>query len=390
MAKTVKALITPEVLKWARERRFQLGIGYAAEKLNVKPERLEAWEAGRDQPTFAQLKKIAKLYKTHISVFYLPEPPTNFTLVADYRKLPESLTTDEEQAYKLNANIIEAYERREALLEFYELLEEPPFEVTLELSEDNTPEHAAQEISSFLQLDRELLYQTDDQYAALKFWKRTVEAKGILVCQTSANSYLSIDLETVRGFCIAQKPLPVIVINSKDSPYGRIFTIIHELVHIALGKSIVQPMGDKEDRPQDWRQTEVFCNDVAGAVLVPADELSEIVNLHTLATDLPQISKHFCASSEVIMRRLQTLAYISREDYQEYRNSLLDKYLDSSPTGGGFVPYHNKLLNTSGEHFARTAFTAYHEQKITLADLSAVFSRCDTKHLPKIESVIFA
>ena len=91
----------------------------------MKPARLRAWEAGTEKPTFAQLKKIAKLYKTHISIFYLPEPPAGFSLVADYRKLPESLTTDEEQAYKLNANIIEAYERREALLEFYELLKNP-------------------------------------------------------------------------------------------------------------------------------------------------------------------------------------------------------------------------------------------------------------------------
>lgn len=389
MAKTVEALITPEVLKWVRERRIRLSIEYAAERLNVKPTRLRAWEEGTEKPTFARLKKIAKLYKTHISVFYLPEPPAGFTLVADYRKLPESLTTDEEQAYKLNANIIEAYERREALLELYELLEEPPFEVTLKLSEDNAPDHAAQEINNFLQLDRELLYQSDDQYVALKFWKRTVEARGILVCQTSANSYLSIDLETVRGFCIAQKPFPVIIINPQDSPYGRIFTILHELVHIALGKSIVLCMEDEGDRSEDWNETEVFCNKVAAAVLVPAAELSEKVNLRTLATDLPQLSKHFRVSSEVIMRRLQTLAYISQEDYQEYRNNLLEKHTDSS-LSGGFVPYHNKLLNASGEHFARTAFTAYHEQKITLADLSAVFSRCDTKHLPKIESIIFA
>ena len=90
------------------------------------------------------------------------------------------------------------------------------------------------------------------------------------------------------------------------------------------------------------------------------------------------------------MRRLLTLRYISLKDYQAYRNDLLEKYQDSSaPTGGG-APYHNRLLNASGEHFARTAFTAYYEQKITLADLAAAFSRCDTKHLPKIESVIFA
>ena len=75
MAKTVKALITPEVLKWARERRIRLPIEYAAKKLNVKPEQLAAWEAGTDKPTFAQLKRIAKVYRTHVSIFYLPEPP---------------------------------------------------------------------------------------------------------------------------------------------------------------------------------------------------------------------------------------------------------------------------------------------------------------------------
>ncbi len=103
MAKTMKASITPEVLKWAREKRFQLGIDYAARKLNVKPEQLEAWEAGADQPTFAQLKKIAKLYKTHISIFYLPEPPASFEPLADHRKLPEPLTTDEKQLKELEA-----------------------------------------------------------------------------------------------------------------------------------------------------------------------------------------------------------------------------------------------------------------------------------------------
>ena len=76
MAKSVKALITPEVLKWAREKRIRLEIDYAAKKLKVEPEALEAWENGTEQPTISQLKKIAKLYKTHISVFYLPEPPS--------------------------------------------------------------------------------------------------------------------------------------------------------------------------------------------------------------------------------------------------------------------------------------------------------------------------
>ena len=161
---------------------------------------------------------------------------------------------------------------------------------------------------------------------------------------------------------------------------------MHELVHIALGKSVIQNMELREDRPPD-NPIEVFCNEVAAEVLVPADALSAIVKPQT---DLTRISKHFRVSPEVIMRRLLTLGYISQQKYQAYRNNLLEKYQDSpAPTGGG-APYHNRLLNASGEHFARTAFTAYYEQKITRADLAAAFSKCDTKHLPKIESVIFA
>ena len=187
MARTVKALITPEVLKWARERRIRLSIEYAAEKLNVKPERLRAWEAGADQPTFAQLKKIAKIYKTHLSIFYLSESPTDFRPLADHRKLPEPLTTDEkqlkeleEQTYRLNANILEAYERREMLIEFYELLEESPPQVTLELSEADAPERAAQEIREFLQFNTELLQQCNDDRSAFKFWRQIVEEKAFL------------------------------------------------------------------------------------------------------------------------------------------------------------------------------------------------------------------
>ena len=389
MAKSVKALITPEVLKWARKRRIRLEIDHAAEKLKVEPERLEAWENGTEQPTFAQLKKIAKLYKTHVSIFYLSEPPTDFQPLTDYRVLPEQLATDAEQVYRLNANIIEAYERREVLIELYELLEEVQPEVTLNIDRRENPEQVGKKITGFLEPNRTQLRAANDPYAALKFWKHTVEAKGILVCQTSVNTHLSVELATARGFCIAQRPFPVIVVNSKDSPYGRIFTLIHELVHIGLGESAIQNTGFEAANPRNLDPIEVFCNQVAAEVLVPENELLERINLETLQEDLPGISKFFHVSPEVIMRRLQTLGVISLRDYQTYRSRLLAKYRDTPEQGGGAAPYHNRLLNTSGEHFARTAFTAYYERKITRAELASVLSNSDTKHLAKIESAIF-
>lgn len=389
MAKSVKALITPEVLKWARERRIKLEIDHAAKRLKIEPETLEAWENGTEQPTFAQLKNIAKLYKTHISIFYLSEPPTDFRPLTDYRVLPEQLAPDEEQVYRLNANIIETYERRETLLELYELLEEPPPEVTLNVNKHENPGKAAKKITNFLEFNRTQLQQASDPHAALKFWKQTVEAKGILVCQTSVNTHLSVELETVRGFCIAESPFPVIVVNPKDSPYGRIFTLTHELVHIALGESVIQNTNFEKMDSSHLNQTEVFCNHVAGEVLVPENELLDIVNLEILQEDLPKISKFFHVSPEVVMRRLLTLGMISQPRYQTYRSQQLAKYKDAPEQSGRAAPYHNRLLNTSGEHFARTAFTAYYERKITRAELASVLTNCNTKHLAKIESAIF-
>ncbi len=89
------------------------------------------------------------------------------------------------------------------------------------------------------------------------------------------------------------------------------------------------------------------------------------------------------------MRRLLTLKKISQRNYQMYRNQQLAKYRNIPARTGGVAPYHNRLLNTAGEYFARTAFTAYYEQKITRAELASVLSNCDTKHLSKIESTIF-
>ena len=260
--------------------------------------------------------------------------------------------------------------------------------MTLELSEADVPEHAAEKIRNFLQPGEKRLQGPNDPYSWLKFWKRTVEEKGILVCQTSANSHLSINLETVRGFCIVQKPLPVIVINSKDSPYARIFTIMHELVHIALGKSVIQNTGIKEG-PLPYNPIEVFCNEVAARVLVPADALLAIIKPHKpidLTRFSTRLSKHFRVSPEIIMKRLLALGYIPREEYQAYRSNQRKEQRNR----GRSTPYHNRLLNATGELFARTAFMAYYEQKITLADLSDAFSKCDPKHLPKIESIIFA
>ncbi len=285
MAKSIKALITPEVLKWARERRIRLDLDFAAEKLKIDSECLVAWENGNDQPTFTQLKKIAKFYRTHVSIFYMPKPPNNFPILTDNRELPTSEKPDEKQTYRLHANIIEAYERRERLIELFRLLKQDPPYVTFNFDWHIDPKLAAVIVGEFLEFDRKHLQQEKDKYSALKYWKRLVEAKSILVCHTSVNTHLSVDLKTMRGFCISDNPFPIIVINPKDNPYSRIFTIIHELSHIAMGRSVIQNTHFEDTNTIRSRRIESFCNEVAAEVLLPSEELLEMVKLRTLKED---------------------------------------------------------------------------------------------------------
>ena len=386
MAKSVKALITPEVLKWAREEYIRLDLSEASNLIKVSKDKLEKWENGDEQPTIRQLKDIAKKYNVHITIFYLPEPPKGFSMLVDNRVLGRSKSIDDQQSYRLKVNIIEAFQRREILVYLYELLEMDPPKVTLKIDRNETPKKAAEKIRKFLEYNPEELPRTKNHNKAYKFWKKIVESKGILVCQTI--SHLSMKLETVRGFCIAQNPFPTIVINSKDSVSGKIFTIFHELVHIGLGQSAIQNTDLEEINPHDLNEIEVYCNAVAGECLVPKDELLKIVKLETLEEDLPEIRKHFQVSSEVIMRRLLILNKISNRKYQDFKDIQQENY--NQQNNNFIVPPHTRLLNISGEFFARAAFRAYYEEQITISELTSFFSNCDTRHLTKIESAIFA
>jgi len=84
---SVKAKVKPELLRWARESAGY-SVTEAARKLSkLAPERLEQWESGEDQPTIAQLRHMARVYRRPLSVFYLPEVPM-FPVMHDFRRLP--------------------------------------------------------------------------------------------------------------------------------------------------------------------------------------------------------------------------------------------------------------------------------------------------------------
>ncbi len=82
--KRQQALITPSVIKWAREKSHY-SLEVAAKKVGVSPENLREWESGKSRPTMTQARKMSLTYRRPFATFYLPHPPKDFPLLNDFR-----------------------------------------------------------------------------------------------------------------------------------------------------------------------------------------------------------------------------------------------------------------------------------------------------------------
>src|SRR6476660_2732460 len=226
MAERVEALAKPELLLWGR-RAAGFDVETAAKKVSVSQERLESWEAGLANPTIKQLRTLANAYKRPIAAFFLPQapripdPPRDFRRTLGHEAIVESPG--------LRIEVRKAVLRRKAALELLALEDKEPQRLGFTLRRDLQPETAGEQVRDLLGVQLKTQFQWQSQYDALNGWRDAIERIGVLVTQMQ-----DVPPAEASGFSVAELPLPVIVANIKDSPRRRVFTLLHELVHILL------------------------------------------------------------------------------------------------------------------------------------------------------------
>ena len=221
-----EALINPSILAWARESAgFYLE--EAAHKIKVSSDVLEACELGEKRLSISQLRLLSNAYKRPLAFFYLPVAPEKEDIPKDFRRLDAK--AKKTLSPKLRLEIRKAEYRREVALELYKELdfEIPTFNLKISISSDVI--EVSQPIRKLLNVDLDEQKKLQGEYAVLNFWRERFEKMGILVFQAPM-----IQLNQMRGFSIDDFPLPIIVLNSKDYPKARVFTLFHELAHLLL------------------------------------------------------------------------------------------------------------------------------------------------------------
>ena len=179
---------------------------------------------------------------------------------------------------------------------------------------DNDPELAADSVREFLNFPK--LRASDDR-SYLKALRNALEEKCILVeaSKVVRNTRYRLNIEEFRGFALFDKTCPMIFINANDTLHGQIFTLAHELGHIALQISGVSDLKEK-----DGLEVERWCSLFAAAFLIPVAALTK--NLY-LSEDLDELIKIHHISRLVLLLRLYKLHKISKELFElEYARAL--------------------------------------------------------------------
>jgi len=382
MATRPKALINKDVIVFFRQE-LDLSTEYIASKIKVKEEQYVDWESGDDFPTFKQAEKLANTFKCSIAMFYLPHPPKKYKPNINFRSI--LLHLSENEKYKLEMNLLEAYRRQGMIKEVYDTLEIKPVKKKLKIQLGDDIETSALKIREMLKVDNKVITKNwNDPYTLVRYWKEIIEENDILVCQTSANSSLSIETNIMRGFCITDKSFPVIVLNSKDAPYGKVFTLIHELCHIVIwGESTINNI-DFRDASYDYLdKEEIYCNKLTAEILTPKKQVREY---YKKWLNEKEIAKIFWVSQEVVMRRLLDLKFITSKEYTWYRNMV--KKIPKKETTG-FPKYHIKVINSNGRLFTRAVINAFNDNRISIQNVSQ-YLNVKSNHLTKIENAVFS
>jgi transcriptional regulator with XRE-family HTH domain len=122
MAQSTLAVVEPSVLRWAR---VSLGLTpvAAAGKIGVPDTRVDDWESDVTRPTIAEVRKAATVYKRPLGVF-LPQPPTAFDAMRDFRRCTDSTAAD--SSPELHGEYRRPLTQREFALELADIDESSP------------------------------------------------------------------------------------------------------------------------------------------------------------------------------------------------------------------------------------------------------------------------
>lgn len=317
--------------------------------------------------TLSELERIAQVlfvpsvYLTTTEIKFKPEVPE----IVDHRNL-ENIGNS---TYGYNSVIREAVQARQDYIYLLESMGNDPLPFTLKLSGQDAISDANL-ISSYFDLkNKNKKAQHNDYYSS---WRSILESLDILVIERSSHESFGSD-----GFCLWFDVVPVIVVLSTgQSSERRLFTILHEIVHLGLRQSVFD--GFVSSLSND-NSVERYCDSVAGHVIAPFETLEALYDANLSVDDLVlKVRNKVKASRPAVAIQLKLAGYITQEELKAYLRKLEDIKISKRQSGEVKIPASTRIISKFGKYFVQTVISAMYQNNISSTKAKSILGIKDS------------
>lgn len=223
------------------------------------------------------------------------------------------------------------------------------FELLHNLDTDMKVEDATAIVSRIIDLsvDKNVYSLSDDDY--FNFLRDKMSHLNIMVMQSGivgTNTHRSLNVDEFRAFVLIDEWVPLIFINSVDSKKAKIFSVVHEFVHILLGENEILNVSPNVDIAN-----ERWINSVTINVLMPEENVKRMIkSSYSKEDNIKRISNKFHVSLLATAIRMQELKIYGNAEVEWAKEMQSDGLKAKSKSAGG--NYYNVAVSRLDKNFA--------------------------------------
>lgn len=355
--------VKPEIINWALKQTQEEKLG------NKLMSNIAKWLDGSKIPTFNQIEEFSKKTNIPLGYFFLQSPPVEQIDLLEYR------TIDSIELSNPSRNLIDTIHEMENIQDWMRTYRQDlgfdklSFVGCMQEIEDINL--IAEKIRENLELNNTWFEKNDDARKAFNFIRKQLEECGVVVIMNGIvgkNTHRTLNADEFRAFAMIDDWAPLIFINAADSNNARLFSILHEIVHIWLGRNDL--FNDRQIRLTDISDTERICNAVAGELLVPQHIfLNKWEHYHiNVFEKITELAKYFRCGEIVVARKALDCKKIEQNIYNQVVQTSIENYKQIQETkqvhGGNYYTTMGSRLDgcliralCESIHMGRTTYT---------------------------------
>jgi Zn-dependent peptidase ImmA (M78 family) len=308
------------------------------------------WRNNEEQPTYAQIENLSRKIHIPFGYFFLKTPPQEQFPLLEFRTVNSATP-------KPSRNLIDTYCQMAAIQDWMRdyLLkqgnERLPFVGSCK--NDKNPEEIAAVIRANIDMAKDWYIHSPDIKESFNKLRNLFEIAGILILQNGVvgqNNYRRLTIDEFRAFTLIDKHAPLIFINNNDTAGGKLFSLLHESVHIWLG--LHSFFNENSNLVFNRSPQETLCNAVAAELLVPnIFFIDKWNNTHKSALNdkITYIAKYFKCGVITIARRALDNNYINQSQYKEFAAGIIAKTQTGNKNSSGGGNYYKTAISRYGE-----------------------------------------